>query len=609
MDNGLPKKILELLDIGLNHHKLGEFNKAMEAYDKVLKIRTLQPDALWLKALVLMEYSKFDDSIHLLKLAIRKRPKDALIINDLGISYEKAGKLELAYKAFKDSIAIDNNLPQANINIARYQLRNNKYIDALKKIDSAIESSPKIAEAHNIKGIILEKIDSPEKALSSFSDALSFEPNNPDILTNKVRVLCDLGFFGEALENLLHAQKYIKDNKRQWNNLLLMHGLIFHKKGEYILAKEKYDKVLNEEPLHFEALVNKADINLILGNINQSYQGYYSALKIKESSPDVIYNLSRLLLLEGKFTEGWAKFESRWKTSQFKNQFKGRSIKRWDGVKSDGLYLFIWGEQGLGDQVLFLSLLKKLLSMKIYPVIEVDERLVKIVARSFPGLKVFPYEKTPLDLVEKFTAQISLGSLGSLIFKESSYKVSSSPFLTSDKSQAEDLKKKYLKNSNDKLLVGISWMSFNKQFGNIKSLPLNKWGKILSFNEVKYFSLQYGRVLNEVKEWNAENSTNIHIDSDVDHMLDLDLALSQIDAMDIVITTSNTTAHLAGSIGKETWVMVPKVPEWRWGLKGSKSNWYESVKIFRQDSHLSWEQVLENVSAELKLFIKNKRAR
>ena len=61
MDNGLPKKILELLDIGLNHHKLGEFNKAMEAYDKVLKIRTLQPDALWLKALVLMEYSKFDE--------------------------------------------------------------------------------------------------------------------------------------------------------------------------------------------------------------------------------------------------------------------------------------------------------------------------------------------------------------------------------------------------------------------------------------------------------------------------------------------------------------------------------------------------------------------
>ena len=89
-------------------------------------------------------------------------------------------------------------------------------------------------------------------------------------------------------------------------------------------------------------------------------------------------------------------------------------------------------------------------------------------------------------------------------------------------------------------------------------------------------------------------------------MLDLDLALSQIDAMDIVITTSNTTAHLAGSIGKETWVMVPKVPEWRWGIKGSKSNWYESVKIFRQDSHLSWEQVLENVSAELKLFIKKK---
>ena len=607
MDNGLPKKILDLLDIGLHYHKLGKFDKAIKAYNKALKINSFQPDALWLKGLVLMEFSKFNESINLLKLAIKKRPKDAKIINDLGIVYEKAGNNELAFMTFQHAISIDNNLPQAHINLSRYHLQKNNYDESLNQIDCAIKLDSKMAEAHNTKGMILEKLDKPKEALSSFSNALLNEPNNPDILINQVRVLCDLGHFEDALKNLFHAQNNLEESSSKWNDSLLMYGLILHKKGEYVLAKDKYDQVLKKDPLHFEALVNRADINLIFGDINGSYQDYYSALRVQEDSPDVIYNLSRLLLLEGKFSKGWLKFESRWQTAQFKRHFKGRSIIKWDGVKYDGLNLLLWGEQGLGDQILFLSQLEELLSMKIYPTIEVDERLVKVISRSFPGLKIFPYGETPSDLFDKLNAQISLGSLGSVIFKESSYKVSSLSFIKPDEYKTKELRKKYLEKSGDKLLIGISWMSINKQFGSIKSLPLSNWGKILSFNDVKYYSLQYGKVIKEVEQWNENNKTYINTDPYLDHILDIDLALSQINAMDIIITTSNTTAHLAGSIGKETWVMVPKVPEWRWGIKGSRSQWYNSVKIFRQEKQFNWEQVVETVYKELNIFIKNKK--
>jgi len=603
MDYKVPKKVLKLLDEGLLYHKSGRFDEAIGLYNKVLRKIPLQPDALWLKALVLMEFSEFQESIELLIIASKKRPKDAQITNDLGIVYEKVVNRDLVFKLFKNALDLSINLPSANINIARFQLENSNYIEALDKINFALELDSNIAEAYNIRGLILDKINDYDEALKSFSLGLALKSNNPEILINKSSLLCKMGLIDKALSYIIRAEELLDYTSNYWLHFLLTYGLILQKKDDLLLAKKKYDEVINLDANNFETLVNRAEINHLLNNIEDAYKDYKSALSIKKGSPDVNYNFSRLLLSNSDFKDGWEKYESRWGTDQFLDQYRGGSLVQWDGEVCENLSLFLWGEQGLGDQILFLSQLNDLLSMNIHPTIEVDPRLVKIVSNSFKDIDVYGYGEIPRDTSKKFDAQISFGSLGNIIYKDRPYKVSRLPFIKSDSIRTENYKKKYTNLKDNRLLIGISWNSINPNFGYKKSLPLKKWLPLLRVNEASFISLQYGNAVNEIEEIKKSDQLDIYNDSDLDQVLDLDGALSQIDSMDLVITTSNTTAHLAGALGKPTYVMVPKVPEWRWGLNGSESVWYQSVKIFRQKKTGIWEDVIEDVFSELKYFI------
>ena len=599
MDYKLPKSVISFLDTGLKYHKIGKFDEAMETYDRVLRKVPLQTDALWLKALILMEFSEFEQSIGLLRIAIKKRPTDAQIMNDLGMVYEKSGRLDLAYETFRNAYELNNDLPSVNINLSRVELDRNNYHDALEKINYALKLDNSIGEGHNIKGLILDKMHNYDNAIKSFSMGLTLNPNNLDILINKANLFCKLGLLDKALFDIEQVFKKIEPNSVHLVRALITFGLILQKSDKLSLSKKKYDEVISLDANNLEALVNRAEINKDLGDIESAYNDYNSALLINRDSAELNYNFSRLLLLNNNFAEGWPKFESRWETLDFIDKVRGRSLPKWDGKYDDKLSLLLWGEQGLGDQILFLSQLKDLLAMNIYPTIEVDARIVKIISRSFKDLDVYGYDHIPNHISDNFTAQIPIGSLGGLLCKNNN-KVSRFPFINSNDLKTQEYRNKYKLIAKDKLLVGISWNSMNPQFGLKKSLPLKEWTKVLQNENTMFVSLQYGDVENEIN--NLNNNLYVYNDKDLDQVLDLDAALSQIDSMDLIITTSNTTAHLAGALGKKTWVMVPKVPEWRWGLSGTKSIWYESVKIFRQREIGDWEGVVKNISLELKAF-------
>ena len=114
-----------------------------------------------------------------------------------------------------------------------------------------------------------------------------------------------------------------------------------------------------------------------------------------------------------------------------------------------------------------------------------------------------------------------------------------------------------------------------------------------------FVSLQYGDVKETVREAVQKYGAEIFIDEAVNPMEDFDAAASQAAAMDLVVSTSNTTVHLAGALGQQVWVMVPAYPEWRWGLKGDTVPWYENVRLFRQPTVGDWDSVLDQVAQEL----------
>ena len=147
----------------------------------------------------------------------------------------------------------------------------------------------------------------------------------------------------------------------------------------------------------------------------------------------------------------------------------------------------------------------------------------------------------------------------------------------------------------------------NPKFGIEKSVSLEACFPILQTEEVFFVSLQYGDVQAKIDSIRESLEVDIYVDIGVDHMADLDRAAAQIAAMDLVITSSNTTAHLSGALGRDTWVMVHKTPEWRWGLARKESPWYSHVRIFRQQKTGDWSGPVQAVADALRARVKTYR--
>jgi hypothetical protein len=144
--------------------------------------------------------------------------------------------------------------------------------------------------------------------------------------------------------------------------------------------------------------------------------------------------------------------------------------------------------------------------------------------------------------------------------------------------------------TSDKIVCGLAWSSINKDFGNEKSIDLIELEPILKNPKLEFINLQYGQTHSDIQKVREHFGIDIHQIEGLDIFHDIDGLLSLIQACDLVITTSNVTAHLAGSIGKKGCVLVPfsKGKIWYWHLNDLYSFWYPSLRVFYQDNPDGW---------------------
>jgi hypothetical protein len=165
------------------------------------------------------------------------------------------------------------------------------------------------------------------------------------------------------------------------------------------------------------------------------------------------------------------------------------------------------------------------------------------------------------------------------------------------------LRERYL-DGGSAALVGIAWNSNNLKFGHHKSLPLSALRPLTDVAGITFVDLQYGDTEAERQAFQSETGTAIVHDAGIDQMADLDAFAAQVAAMDLVISVSNTTVHIAGALGVPTWILLNAVPLSCWMLEGDTSPWYPSVKLFRQADAGQWAGVIDRAYAELASFAK-----
>jgi ADP-heptose:LPS heptosyltransferase len=144
--------------------------------------------------------------------------------------------------------------------------------------------------------------------------------------------------------------------------------------------------------------------------------------------------------------------------------------------------------------------------------------------------------------------------------------------------------------TDKKVVCGVAWTSNNAFIGKHKSMSLIDLSSILQLRDVEFISLQYGDTKKEIDIVREKLNTEIRNIEGIDLYDDIDSLLGLIDACDIVITTSNSTAHLSGALGKETILLLPfSVGKfWYWHELDGASLWYPSVRVFKQLKQGDW---------------------
>lgn len=329
------------------------------------------------------------------------------------------------------------------------------------------------------------------------------------------------------------------------------------------------------------------------------------AIKINPEHPDANWNHALMLLEQGKYKEGFEKYHWGFKTKARVHRDYGKLIPYWNGEKDRTVV--VWGEQGIGDEIMFASMLPELCRDSKQVIFECHPRLIKIFQDSFKfdNLVIYPTRK---DAWIEWTVnhpdidyRLAIADLGKFYRKSIDDFPKHEGYLKGNSERMNFYKKKLGKLGN-RLNVGISWTGgYVKTRKDYRSIPLEKWKTILDL-DCNFISLQYTKDAYETLA-DIEDKTGVRIYHWPSAVQNNDYAetAALVGALDLVITINTTVHHLAGAMGKPCWTLTPVAKAWRYYSPDKITNvWYPSVRQFEQDKLFEWDEVINNAVQKLK---------
>ena len=475
---------------------------------------------------------------------------------------------------------------------------------------SSESHSASVARTLFSQGLAFHQRGKLPEARASYRKILKLIPNQPDALHMMGVAEYQEKNFGEAVKLIRQAAKFKNDNFLIHFNL----GNALRAAGQLEEAGNAFRAALELCPGNVEALKNLGNTYKEKNMMAEAIGCYDQLLEANPNHPFTLYNKSISLLTLGNFNNGWDLYEHRLKCDTREGEHLGHSFPRfapdWDGTPRNKP-LLVLPEQGLGDQIFYGAMLADLEAAGIEAFVCLDGRLQGLFSRSFPGLDfIQPTDITSLDpSAQLFGAQIQLASLGR-IFRRSTADLSRtrSPYLVPNSNLVSRLQMQ--KGSDGAFMCGLSWESANAETGPLKSIKLDNLHSLLKVQSTKFINLQYGDTVEARRRIREQIGVDIAQVDGIDNKNDIDELAALISACDLVITVSNSTAHLAAALGKPTLVLLPyHTPLWYWHLDSKKSPWYPTVKLLRQKTAGDWtvpineaiDVLTNNISSSTKL--------
>ncbi|MDB0034025.1 tetratricopeptide repeat protein [Alphaproteobacteria bacterium] len=618
MQNNIQKIFLQAVE----DHQNGKSENAKILYREILAYQPYHPDANHNLGVLNIADGNLLLALQLFKKAVGVNPSYEQFWHSYIYTLLKCGQIEDAKKSFieADKIGIfSKRLSELKKNlISRIQNKNSKinmrppqnrldkllnslqkknFIDTEKMAKTIIQEYPNHPYAWKILAAAIEQLDRPEEAILNYQKVVLLTKDDISVYDKLGILLFGQGRPKEALENFKKIISINPDNLAAYNNI----GVSFQALGQIDEALKFFKKAIEINPEHIESLNNLGNILKELGRFQESYHYFQKAIDLKPDYADAYNNLGRALMLNFDFQKAFELME--WRLRREEKNFipLNTSKPRWDGLTKHRV--FVWREQGIGDWIMFSSMIPELHASVEKVIVECDPRVIPLFQRSFSEEIQFITDRTEIS-EDDYDSHLPIGSLPFHFRKElDDFKKSSQGWLQADIERFQCIKEKISQNKSKKI-VGISWntkSSLTQAFQrNIKLEDLLLPLKDLDFI---FVNLQYGDVSEEINNLKVNHGIDVLEIPDLDIFNDIDGLSAIIAACDSVISIDNLNPHLAGALNIRTQLLITNAADDRWGHKTSKSYWYDSITIHRQAEPRNWDDPLLKASNDLYILI------
>ncbi len=551
---------------------LKKYQEALSDYDAAIQINSDYSDVFSHSANTLEEQNRVLASSYL----------------DHGNILKDIKRLDEALSSYDRAIKIIPNYVEAYTNRG-IVLRELKRLDqAVASYDRAIEINPDYAEAYSNRGIALRELKRLDEAVASYDRAIKIKPDYAEAYSNRGNALKDLKRLDEAIASYDRAIQINPNYAEAYYN----RGVYLNEIEQLEQALASYALAIKINPSYAEAYTNKGVVLQELMLTDEAMSSYDTAIVLDPEYAEAYHNKAMLLLLNENLNDGWFFYKWRWKIKDKYSRVFHTKIPYWDGRSSGKqIKILFWGEQGIGDEIFYFGMLKNFTEINAQISIAADNRLHSLFRRSMPEVEFIDSKKIDIECDENsFDYQGPMGDIGLLcsVDKVIEHKLPK-PFLNINKLRNSDIKNK---NNifNKKIVCGLSWKSANHNIGLSKSIDLIDLSPLLLIENLEFVSLQYGSTKDEIEFVEKNIGKKIHTIDGLDLYNDIDGLVSLIDSCNFVVTTSNITAHLAGSIGKNGMVLLPfsKGKIWYWHSGEGQSVWYPSLELVSQKQMNDW---------------------
>tara|TARA_B110000977_G_scaffold100673_1_gene132115 strand:+ start:1 stop:1656 length:1656 start_codon:yes stop_codon:yes gene_type:complete len=535
----------------------GKLEEAIEAYNKSIAIKPDNAEAYYSMGNTLRQQGKLEEAIEAYNKALAIKPDYVEAHNNMGATLKDQGKLEEAIEAYNKALAIKSDYAEVYYNMGLALQEQGKLEEAIEAYNKAVAIKLDYAEAYNNMGNALTGQGHQEKAIEAYNKALAIKPDYAEAYNNMGNALTDQS----KLEEAIHA----------------------------------YNKALAIKPDFVEAYSNTGIALKDQGKLDEAIEAYNNALAIEPEYAEAHNNMSLSLLALKDFNRGFKQSEWRWRVKKLTNQYLKSAKPVWNGEENQRV--FVWAEQGIGDEVMFASIIPELHAVSLQVIVRCDERLIPLFQRSFPAGVIY-FSKAQEVPIDEYDFHIPLGSLP-LTFRKSldSFKNSASGFLKHDKEKTQRLRSGILGGLSKKV-IGISWKTESTlRQSEKRNIKLSELIKVLCPEKNHIVSLQYGDVSDEIKVTESELGIRILQEESIDNQNDIDGLASLMAACNLVVTIDNFTTHLSGGLGLPTKLMLPYASHSNWSLTDDESYWYSNVQLYRQSKVNNWHSVLSQIQA------------